>query len=257
MILKSSRKQAGYILTIEAVLVFTILGIGLFVGFAAVRDAIFKYKLSQQDQSFYVLDNGDPAIVIGKVMSFDEHEAPLVPFIDYGARTDVNGDPVNHRALIGIRDDRFTSRQPVFYSLASCTGNPCIAEAGVEESYNTGIDNIAGSGGVSYLYGLQGVSYGIGAGDGGAIKGRLFRQSTQACESNLVSAWDSQRVVTGSPCIAVTPTGPAGFFIAESVERIPGENVLDPLNSPFYTNMISTPSTTYVAIPAGDENTTF
>ncbi len=257
---KRFRKQAGFILTLEAVLLATVLGIGLFVGIVAVRDALFKYKLSKQDQDFYVFDSSDPAIVIGKVASFDEHEAPLVPFIDYGVRTDTNGNPINHRALIGIRDDRFTSRQPVFYSGPSCTGDPCIAAPSNELAYNTGVDGLAGTGGVGYLYGLQGISYGIGsvAGDPGAVKGQLYRQSTQFCGSILQSAWDSQRVVTGTPCITISPTiGPAGFFVAEPVERSDGLNVLDPLNSPFYTNMISTPSTTYTAVPPADENTTF
>lgn len=262
MINKISRrahKQAGFILTIEAVLIFTILGIGLFVGIIAVRDALFKYSLSQQDQDFYVFDSSDPVIVIGKVAGFDEHEAPLVPFIDYAARTDVNGNLLNFRALIGVRDDRFTSRQPIFYSGASCTGDPCIAGPSTEASYNIGIDDIPSTGGVGYLNALQGISYGIGIGNAGEIKGRLYRQSLNACTTNLVSAWDSQRVVTGSPCIAITATGgnPAGFFEAESVERGVGENVLDPLTPVFYTNMISTPSTTYTAIPPGDENTTF
>ena len=247
--------QSGFILTIEAVLIFTILGIGLFVGIVAVRDAWFKYALSQQDQSFYVFDSSDPVIVIGKVAGFDEHEAPLVPFIDYDVSFN-GGDPVNHRALIGVRDDRFTSRQPVFYSLPNCTGSICISGAGIESSYNRGVDNIAATGGIGYLYALQGVSYAIGAGDGGAIKGRLYRQTAAACGVALQSAWDSQRVVAGSPCISVA-VGPAGFFTAQSVDRGPGENVLDPLTAGFYTNMISTPSTTYTAVLPGDENTSF
>jgi len=256
---RHTHKQAGFVLTIEAVLIFTILGIGLFVGIIAVRDAWFKYSFSQQDQEFYVFDSSDPVIVIGKVAGFDEHEAPLVPFIDYGARTDINGNLLNFRALIGVRDDRFTSRQPIFYSGASCTGTPCIAGPSAEASYNTGIDDIPSTGGVGYLNALQGITYGIGSGDAGAIKGRLYRQSLNACAANLVSAWDSQRVVTGSPCIAITATGPnpAGFFEAESVDHGAGQNVLDPLTPVFYTNMISTPSTTYSAIPPGAENTTF
>lgn len=258
---KRVHKQAGFVLTIEAVLIFSILGIGLVVGLVAVRDAVFKYKLSQQDQDFYVFDSSDPAKVIGKVMSFDEHEAPLVPFIDYGARTDIDGNPINHRALVGVRDDRFTSRQPIFYSGASCTGNPCIAEPSGEASYNIGIDGIATTGGVGYLYALQGVSYGIGAGIAGAVQGRLYRQTTVACGGgNLVSAWDSQRVVLGSPCIAITPTGPGGFFIAEEVLRGPAPNdvnVLNDLVAPFYTNMIGTPSTTYIPVLPGTENTTY
>lgn len=256
---KNIHKQAGFVLTIEAVLIFTIFGIGLFVGIIAVRDAWFKYSLSQQDQSFYVFDSKvvPSPIVIGKVAGFDEHEAPLVPFIDYGARTDINGNLINYRALIGVRDDRFTSRQPVFYSDASCSLNPCLAGPSAEASYNTGIDGIAETGAVGYLYALQGITYGIGSGLGGAIKGRLYRQTTTACAANLGYAWMSQRVVTGTPCTAITATGnnPAGFFIAESVTRSNGDNVLDPLIPPFYTNMVVKPSVTYSTLAPGDETT--
>ena len=80
--------------------------------------------------------------------------------------------------------------------------------------------------------------------------------SGQACAvNNLVSAWDSQRVVTGTPCIGVNINVGVtnAFYGAESVVRGDGLNVLDPLTPPFYTNMISTPSTTYLSIPATSE----
>ena len=74
-----------------------------------------------------------------KVAAFDVHETPIVTFVDYGARVDGSGNELNFRALIGVRDDRFTSRQPIFYSNASCTTDPCIAGPSVE-LYNIGID---------------------------------------------------------------------------------------------------------------------
>jgi len=249
------------VLTIEAVLILTILGIGLFVGLVAVRDAIFKYKLSQQDHDFYVFDSSDPAIVIGKALGFDEHEAALVAFIDYGARTDANGDPVNHRALIGVRDDRFTSRQPIFYTGPSCTGDPCIAGPSDEGAYNIGVDNVATTGAVGYLYALQGVTYGIGVGrtdDPATLNinesyiGRLYRQDVGVCGA-VQSAWYSQRVVTADPCQSPLPVNPVGLYPAVSVDRAVNENVLDPLTAPFYTNMISTPSTTYISVPPDGE----
>jgi len=260
---KRINRQDGFVLTIEALLIFTILGIGLFVGLVALRDAVFKYKLSQQDQDFYVFDSSaPPAKVIGKVAGFDEHEAPLVPFIDYGARTDGNGDPINFRALIGVRDDRFTSRQPIFYSGAACDGTACIAGPSAEASYNTGIDDATTTGGVSYLNALQGITYGIGAGTGAVnsptdIRGWLYRQKIDACSAaNLNSIWDSQRVVPLRPCVTIAPSISAnGFFDAEAVvgAGVAAANVLAPLTPPFYTNMISTPSTTYLSIPATSE----
>lgn len=253
----SSIRQAGFVISLEAVIIATILGIGLIVGIVAVRDALFRKALSIRNMNFYVFDSTpDESIAIGKVISFDEHEAPWVPFIDY----DPLGDGRNHRALIGVRDDRFTSRQPIFYTGAACTGNPCIAEAGEEAPYNFGVDGIATTGAVGYLYALQGLSYGIGAGpadDAGTpfdetLVGRLYRQGVGAC-GPVVSAWDSQRVVTGSPCITVS--GVAPLVNAVSVDSPAGGNVLDVLVPPFWINEVATPPLLTPRAPSTDENT--
>lgn len=242
-------RQAGFVISLEAVIIATILGIGLIVGIVAVRDALFRKAASIQNMNFYVFDStATESIAIGKVISFDEHEAPWVPFIDY----DPLGDGRNHRALIGVRDDRFTSRQPIFYTAAACTGNPCIAEAGEEAPYNFGVDDIATTGAVGYLYALQGLSYGIGAGDGGAVKGRLYREGLGAC-GPVVSAWDSQRVVSGSPCITVAGVG--ALVNADSVDTPTGVNVLDILVPPFWINEVATPPLLTPRAPSTDENT--
>ncbi len=48
--------QDGFILTLELILIISILGIGLFVGFSAIRDALFKYYTSQSSGDVYVSD---------------------------------------------------------------------------------------------------------------------------------------------------------------------------------------------------------
>lgn len=244
------RKQAGFVLTLEMILVITILGIGIIVGVVAVRDALFKKALSIQNENFYVFDSTQPdSIAIGKVWSFDEHEAPIVPFIDY----DPLGNGANFRALVGVRDDRFTSRQPIFYTGALCTGDPCIAGPS-SEVYNFGIDNIETTGGVGYVYALQGITYGIGVGAGGAVKGRLYRQVPGPASCTAQSVWESQRVVDliPSPCSNL-PAPLSGLYPALSVDHPTGGNVLDPLVPPFFTNMTGTPSTTYFRVPADGE----
>ncbi|GEM_PF-1228270 len=239
-------RQSGFILTIEAVLIMTILGIGLFVGLIAVRDALFKQTLSQQGQDFYVFDSSVSPVILGKVAAFDVHETPIVTFVDYGARVDGSGNELNFRALIGVRDDRFTSRQPIFYSNASCTTDPCIAGPSVE-LYNIGIDGVVETGSVGYLNALQDITYAIGAGDpavNSGVKGRLLRQTSTACTVTATHAWISQRVVAGSPCtdIADIDLNVTGFWQAESVDYPAGTNVLDSLTPPFYTNMVGKPS---------------
>ncbi len=266
---QTRHKQKGFIITLEAVLITSILGIGLLVGVVALRDALIKYWHANRNSDFVVVDSSTPPVIIGSAIGFDEHEAPQVPFFDYDVGFDVDGDGAidnpgeirNYRVLIGVRDDRFTSRQPLFYATSNCTLNageaPCIAGAGDEGAYSTGIDDISGSGGVSYAFALQnGPTYAIGAGGGIGQQGRLYRQASRnACGLGAIgSMWDSQRVVEGEPCIDLTAPGtpaapvPASLHVAVEVVDGSGTNVLDNLTPPFYTNMVSNPKTTWTSV---------
>ncbi len=188
------RHQGGFIITIELILIVTILLIGSMVGIVAVRDALFKYYVNQQSQQAYVID--DTGTVLGKAVDFDEHEAPRIFYID---RTQEQ----NYRALIGIRDDRFTGREPLYYEGNSCQGDPCIKSPSNEGADSTGTDGIAGTGAVGYIYGLQGTpTYAIGRAPAG-LPGFLYRETPAQCAAapeDIGSRWLSQKVVAGEPC---------------------------------------------------------
>lgn len=199
-----AHKQSGFVLTIELILIVTILLIGSFVGIVAIRDALIKRYVNQQSQSVTVADSN--GLLLGKAIGFDEHEAPRLFYID---RTIAPAapDPAhrNYRALLAVRDDRFTSREPVYYEGENCTGTPCIKKPSDEASDSTGTTGITGTGAVGYLYGLQninGPTYAIGKSPDG-IQGYLYRSTENVCSvapENLKSRYLSQMVIRESPC---------------------------------------------------------
>lgn len=195
-------RQLGFIITVELLLVMTILVIGSFVGVVAIRDALVKQYAARTAQNIFVLDaNGTR---LGQAIGFDEHEAPRIPYVDRSVAP-LAPDPEhrNYRALIAVRDDRFTTREPVYYSGENCSGTPCVKIASDELTDNIDIGGVAASGAVSYLYAVQASPvYAVGASDAG-IPGRLYRSGVEACPvepSAIQSRYMSQKVVSGVPC---------------------------------------------------------
>tara|TARA_R110000772_G_scaffold47019_3_gene107598 strand:- start:14670 stop:15926 length:1257 start_codon:yes stop_codon:yes gene_type:complete len=194
--------QGGFIITLELILVSTILVIGTFIGVVALRDVLFKQYVEKQSRDIYVSDSN--GLVLGQALSFDQHEAPRIPYIDRLVPP-LSPDPAhrNYRALISIRDDRFTTREAVYYDGENCTGTPCIKAPSDENEDNIGIDNVAATGAVGYLYKSQaGPTYAIGRSPNG-ITGYLFRDTGNACPISpdaVRSRYMSEKVVTGSPC---------------------------------------------------------
>ena len=141
----AKRRQGGFIITVELLLIATILVIGSIVGVIAIRDALVKRIAQQRSQAVLVID--DSGRVLGEALGFDEHEAPLVSYIDRTVPPAApDPDHRNYRALIGVRDDRFTTREPVYYSGENCTGTPCMKLASDEDTDSIGYDGIAGTG---------------------------------------------------------------------------------------------------------------
>ncbi len=214
-------RQRGFILTIEFLLISTVLVIGLIVGAVAIRDSLVKQSFARQSRDIIVADaNG---AVLGPVVAFDEHEAPLVPYIDRTQSPDANGVIINQRILIGIRDDRFTSREPIYYTGENCTGTPCIKSRSDEYADSTDIARDTSAGAVSYSIAQQGyLNYGIGRSSQG-VKGALFRETVNSCPASgegIRSRYLSQKVVTGTPCEttssgAATETG-SGIVVGEA-----------------------------------------
>ncbi|MBB1281882.1 hypothetical protein [Pseudoalteromonas sp. SR41-1] len=186
--------QQGYILTIELILIITILIIGSIGGVILVRDALIKRHQTKVDNQITVVDaNNRP---LGIAVSFDEHQAPLIFYTDRGENN-------TYRALIGIRDDRFTSREAVYYDAPNCQGNPCLKGLSDEATDSQGVSKLNNTGNVSYINALQqGPNYAIGQ-LGNSVIGQLLRSTPQQCPANseqILSRYVSQKVVTGSPC---------------------------------------------------------
>ena len=186
--------QQGYILTIELILIITILIIGSIGGVILVRDALIKRHQTKVDNQITVVDaNNRP---LGIAVSFDEHQAPLIFYTDRRANN-------TYRALIGIRDDRFTSREAVYYDAPNCQGNPCLKGLSDEATDSQGVSKLNNTGNVSYINALQqGPNYAIGQ-LGNTVIGQLLRSTPQQCPANseqILSRYVSQKVVTGSPC---------------------------------------------------------
>ncbi|MBV2218089.1 MAG: hypothetical protein KUL84_13005 [Diaphorobacter sp.] len=249
----------------EAILVITILGIGLFIGLAAVRNALFKYYLARQDTSFVVYDSSSPTRrLLGTAVGFDEHQAPLLAFVDYGVVYPSTGNPRNLRALVGVRKDRFTSRQPVFYSGNDCTGTVCIAvETTTGGALVPDVDSEAGP--IAQLYAMQdGPSYAVGAGPGGNsgtpanLQGALYRSGEAACSGTMQSMWVSRQLflTSGSLCVPVPGSlDESRLRAAVEVETTSGGspvNVLQVPAAPFYVNMVSTPLQTSPLAPVAE-----
>jgi len=257
--------QRGFILSIEAVLLFTIVGIGLMVGLSVLRDALIKYHFSQQDGRFFVADSSDPPIMIGNVAGFDEHDAPLVVFVDYHDDID---NPLpgasNFRTLVGVRDNRLTTRQALFYADVACTGPiVCVASAGSEAAHDLVATLSGTTGGISYLNALQGggPSYAIGRDLGqSATQDLLYRSTPTQCDVELVAMWVSQTIASAvtDSCIPLSP-GISGsdlslFQLAEPVLRPGGTaNVLQGLVAPYFINMIGNPLQEFSSIPPSGE----
>jgi hypothetical protein len=191
----SLANQQGFVITVELILIITILVLGSLVGLIAIRDALFKHYVSKQSQETIVADaNGR---LLGKAVDFDEHDAPRIFLFD---RTLADGQ--TRRTLIGVRDDRFTSRETIYYSQQNCSGTPCIKTTSDETTDSVGADGQSGSGNVSYFNALQGSpNYAVGRGSEG-LPGALFRETTEVCPVDIQSRWVSQKVVAGEPCEA-------------------------------------------------------
>lgn len=222
------KRQRGFIITVELILITTILVIGTLAGVVAIRDALVKQYAQKQSREVYVSDaNGQ---VLGKAVDFDEHDAPRIPYIDRTLPPGTDGVQRNYRVLIGVRDDRFTSREPVYYSTENCTGTPCIKATSDEraDSYDVASDGAAGA--VSYLNALQGgPNYGIGRDTSGGFKGYLYRETSVACPFTpdaVVSRYISQKVVPGLPCEPVA-TSSGGTTTTGTTGGTSGPNIVE------------------------------
>ena len=119
---------AGFVVTTTLTVVFSLVVVGLIVGIGPIVSALYKKKLFEDSVDVYVIydEDNNPATqnsVLGKAVDLDHTETPLIPFVDYG----VAGTEKNYRVLIGVRDDRFTSANRVYYTSEDCYQGPARA----------------------------------------------------------------------------------------------------------------------------------
>lgn len=249
---RTGKKQGGFILSVEAILVISILGIGLLVGITAVRNALFIRNAYRDHTRFLVFD--DESVFIGEAVAFDEYDTPLVPFVDY----DYGGAPdayPNYRTLIGVRPHRFTSRQPVFYTTDGCAPpadmQVCLAMPDSSRAavivqgalQQAGVDHIHYS--TSYLSQMQEGAplYGLGyeAVDGGQVVGGiLYRSVGDSCGgATIESVWISEAPgsTIESICFDVASQPADATFLAAAAVLPLGEK----LKRPFRVNPVSNP----------------
>lgn len=271
---RGNRCQGGFVLTVELLLIITVLVLGSIVGLVAIRDALLEQQRLNADRSVTLSDSNEQPL--GPMVGFDEHEAPLLFYFDRTLFAADNTQPV-YRALIGVRDDRFTSREPIYYTGLNCQGTPCIKRTSSEQSYGSAtvseVNEVKCQGGpcidknitdtidgttvedeslnddaVSYFHAVQnGPNYAIGMNNDGSVKGALYRESLDACPVDLISGiigsrYMSQRLVRNSPC-----ESPFVFpqlldnQLAEAVPVLdindPNQNALDAYTPPFKVNM--------------------
>ncbi len=227
MIRYPSSRQAGFILTTEAILLFTIVILAVLVALAAVRNALVDSGVVVGP--VFVYDSSDPALVVGKLVDLDAAETPRV----------LRRDPANGLSVpLGVRERRLTSRTPVFFDGAACTGGPYVYGQGFETSDRT-----------SSYHQLHAAVFAVGPPGVAAPAGLLLRDDgTAPCAGvgcpPVVSVWISEWTFDDAPvgdpapldpCRALTVPGPMDGLVP-AVEVLDGAataNLLAPFNPPF------------------------
>ena len=143
------QRQAGFVITVELLLIFTVVVIAVVVALAAVRNALLDSGVFLRRP--LVFDSSATPRLVGKVLDLDDSEAARVL-----RRDPNNGLPV----LLGVRVDRFASHTPIFYALDGCLGAAYVHDP---SSFGAVLDPE-----VEERFGffdeLQGVVYAVGAG---------------------------------------------------------------------------------------------
>ena len=235
------RRQAGFVITVELLLIVTIVLLAVVVALLALRNALVDSGVALRRP--LVFDNTPPdGRLVGKVVDFDDSETARV----------LRRDPNNGLAvLLGVRRDRFATHTPVFYAGDSCTGVPYVHDP---SSFDVVLDPEVERR-FGFLAELQGVVYAVGA--GGLVgpaspfgSGLLFRNDPAALPgapvvaSVYISTWElADGPLPGpstpgtselSPCRDLLDGARPGLVPAlEVLDPATGANVLRPFVPPF------------------------
>ena len=202
---QDARRAAGFVITVELLLIFALFVIPLFVGGIVVFRKMITLYLDRRDYAeipysrAVVWDSSMPTPkVVGPVIGYDTFEAPVVLFRD---------DDTKAGVVLGVRTDRFTSYGQVFYTDNLCSVNPQV------RSYNVSIGTGATAPDYLYqpdgfVYQMQSASYAMGSGN---ILYRAQNASGASVTSNGTNlfVWNSQDIATNTasapypPCYVV------------------------------------------------------
>ena len=203
---KSKKKAAGFIISLEFILVMALVVFPLMVGAVLLGRKLITLYLNQKamieqplarpviwDSSVDASGNAKP---VGPVIGYDQFEAPLVLYRDASTGVVVSGSPFEPGVLLGVRPNRFTTMSKVYYLGPNCTLGAFVksASATLNPWPNVG-----------YISQQQGVNYAVGNSN------NLFRESVFGTVGSTVgigSVWTSQDTGDNSPCLLYTSPSP-------------------------------------------------
>ncbi len=230
-------RPAGFIISTELMLILTILVIGSLVGVIAVRNALFELRENKLAYTVIVKDSTAPDPFMFKPVNYDLCEAPQILCRDTGltpADPMTPGPTEGLFALVGIRPDRFVTRNRIYFTGAGCTGDAHIAPPG-DPSLPIGYLNCGlqvDSGGDPVCYGVgppstyPACTLGVDCPDGG----RLFR--SDGITTSMISV--ASRWISLNPdCADLGPTGTTGELITNGSFELPPIAVNGDFSPPF------------------------
>ncbi len=233
---RESTAPKGFIISLELILIFTILVIGTLVGVIAVRNALFRLAAVKSQYQTIIEDSTVPDPLRLRPVSFDLCEAPQVLCFDPATRLS---------ALVGVRPDRFVSRDQVYFTAPNCAGSAYLAIPGDATLP------------VGYRNALQGVSYGVGPPSVTSLAGRLFRSDNAAgpMAPTILSRWVSLAPDCAAAATLCDNFGPVVLTLLPAVEVLDAtatDNLLAAFTPPF--TVLPAPLPTVTFTPPVPEN---
>ncbi len=223
---RRNRRQGGFIITVELILIFTIVILATLVALAGVRNALIDSGIFLRP--LLVFDSTAPdAVLVGKVFDFDDSETPRI------LRLDPNTDLA---IPLAVRNDRFATHTPVFYSADDCTGVPYVHDP---SSFGLALDAF-----VERRFGfvgeLAGVVYAVGVGGTVAAgspfgPGELYRNdplgisSSPLVTSVYVSSWEFADGASGPPPATAAPWSSSALSPCRELPTVARSGLVDAL----------------------------
>lgn len=186
------RGSAGFILTLELLILLTIFGVVAIFIMVLVQQHFVQEAGDYFGRNIFIYDSRMPSgssVLVGRAVGFNALEAPLILY-----RVPTSTPPL--AALLGVRAANFTTRPSVFYDNANCTGASWMLDPANPVSGTVGE--------VSDLYALQGTAFAIGV--SGTDQNVLYRSTPGAAPvATPQSRWVSERYSANCQAVADDP----------------------------------------------------